>query len=208
MITFLCFLLENVNTIQKNYSTLNGVVDLKCCTAAGCCSWKQDVVSVLCKHGRGVGEDVVRTFSRCSCSILHLSHTCCCTQASKLIHVFRRNQWKQKSCWKLVQKLVIHARSVFAGYSLNSLHHTPPTSGLFFWNMLNFIMNQLLSLSNLKHIQMLSVFPVNDVNSTLYESNANQKSNYVIVLFSNKEPSFNISKTYLTFDAFITFISL
>lgn len=102
------------------------VGDFKCCTAAGCCSWKQDVVSVLCKHCGGVGEDVVRTFLRCSCSILHLSHTCCCTQASKLIHIFRLNQWKQKSCWKLVQKLVIHARSVFAGYSINSLHHTPP----------------------------------------------------------------------------------
>lgn len=60
-----------------------------------------------------------------SCSILHLSHTCCCTQASKLIHVYRLNQIKQKRAvgnWCRADSF----EEMFAGYCFNSLHHTPP----------------------------------------------------------------------------------
>ncbi len=131
----------------------------------------------------GCGQNVLEMFMLHPASFTHLllhtslkAHTCLQMKPMKAKELLKTGAETGDSCKEHVCRI----------FYQQSAPHTP-ASVLFFWNMLNCIVNQLLSLSNLKHIQMLSVFPVNDVNSTLYESYSNQKSNFVIVLVSIKE---------------------
>lgn len=153
-----------MNKIQKKCSTLNGlyVDDIKSCTAvAESRMW----CHFFAKQFGGVGEDVVRMFSRTfvlhPASFTHLllhtslkAHTRLQTNAMKTKkELLETGAETGDSFEKHVCRLIYQQSAPYT-----------PTSALFFWNMLNsFLMNQLLTLSNLKHIKMLLVFPVNDI---------------------------------------------
>lgn len=160
-ITGICFLLENV----KGYSTLNGVemilsAVLLQVAVAESRMWCQIFASNVEVLGRMWSE---RSWDvRAPSCVFHTPAAAHKPQSS-----YTSSDETNKSKKELLETGAETGDS-FEKHVCRLIYQQSapytPTSALFFWNMLNsFLMNQLLTLSNLKHIKMLLVFPVNDI---------------------------------------------